>query len=86
MNLPEVKLKLKLKNVKKKFYCNKFKNCIGDSRKLYKLLNDLKGITNTSIRSIVSVNGSSGDVVSDRLAVANEFNDFFSSIGSLLAE
>ena len=47
--------------------------------------NDLKGITNTSSRTIVSVNGSSGDVVSDKLAVANEFNDFFSSIGSHLA-
>ena len=43
------------------------------------------GITNTSSRTIFSVNGSSGDVVSDKLAVANEFNDFFSSIGSHLA-
>ena len=84
LNLPEVKLKLKLKNIKF-FYCNRFKNCIGDSRKIYKLLNYLKGITKTSSRIIVSVNGSSGDVVSDRLAVANEFNDFFSSIASHLA-
>ena len=35
-------------------------------------------------RTIVSVNGSSGDVVSDELTIANEFNDFFSSIGSHL--
>ena len=77
-------MKLKLKTVKK-FYYNKFKNCIGDSKKVYKLLNDLTGIRNISSRTIVSVNGNSGDVVSYKLAIANEFNDFFPSIGIHIA-
>ena len=68
---------MKLKNVKKKFYYKKLKNCIGASRKVYKLLNDFKNITNTSRKTKVSLNGSSGDVVSDKLAIANEFNDIF---------
>ena len=79
------KIETEIKKRKKKFYCKKIKICIGDSRKVYKLLNDLKGITNTSSRTIVSVHGKSGDVNSDKLAVANEFEDFFSSIGSHLA-
>ena len=65
------------KKLKIKFHYNKFKNCIGDSRKAYKLLNDLKGITNTLTRTIVSVNGSSGDIVSEKPAIAIEFNYFF---------
>ena len=62
---------------KKKFYYNKLKNCIGASREVHKLLNDFKRITNTSSRTKISLNGNSGDVVSDKPAIANEFNDFF---------
>ena len=43
------------------------------------------GIANTSSSTIVSVNERSGELVSDKLAIANEFNGYFSSIGSHLA-
>ena len=36
-----------VKRTKKQFYWNKFKSCIGDSRQIYKLLNEISGENKT---------------------------------------
>ena len=70
---------------KKKFHNKKIKHSIGGSRNVYKLLNYLKGIINTSSKTKYSVKGSSGNVLSDKLTTKNIFNAFFFSIGLHLA-
>ena len=59
--------------------------CVGDSRQIYKILNNLRGNTNTS-KKIVSINSISGNCITDESAIANEFNAHFSSIGINLAK
>ena len=69
---------------KRKFYWNKLKNCIGDSRQTYKLLNELNGksisrFTVPILESCQKLNDNPTEK-----DVANRFNDFFINIGENL--
>ena len=79
------KCEIEIKKYKKHYYYDKFSKCIGDSRQIYKILNNLREITNTS-KKIVSINSISGNCITDESAIANEFNAHFSSIGINLAK
>ena len=66
---------------KRKFYWNKFKNCIGDSRQTYKLLNELneKSISRFKVPILESCQKLNDNPTEKD--VANRFNDFFINIG-----
>jgi len=87
----KTRLKKLLKSIKsdiptarENFYKNKFHNCNGDIKKEWQLLND---ITNNSSRSKKTEYSLLIDdnLCSDSNVVANEFNDYFSSIASVSA-
>ena len=68
-----------VKKSKKIFYGNKFNSCIGDSRQIYKLINDLNGKVKAkeiipSLDNIVNENKQSPS------EKANQLNDFFTSV------
>ena len=74
------RLQNEIKTAKKKFYSDKFLNCIGDSRQTYKVINDIigKSIQNVTVPfadSLKSKTVSSQDL-------AESFNDFFSRLGT----
>ena len=59
---------------KNSFYEQKFSKCIGDSKQVYKFLNELKGVTIKN--SKVPYQIKDGRRVDDNLDVANELNTF----------
>ena len=66
-----------LKKSKKHFCSEKFKYCIGDSRPVYKLLNDIKGSNNnTKIAALYNCTDSS--------EIAHKFNEYFTAIANEL--
>ena len=73
-----------VKQSKKDFYWNKFKNCIGDSRQIYKLLNNISGKIlkfkkKNPLQSCLNLCGNSTDA-----DIADKFNIFFANIGKTL--
>ena len=66
-----------LKKSKKHFYTEKFKYCIGDSRQVYKLLNDIKGSNNST--KVAALNK-----CTDSSEIAHKFNEYFTGIANEL--
>ena len=71
-----------IKKKKKEFYLEEFNKCIGDSRQLYRLLNELKGIKgkNSSIPVLVEV----GQSIDEPKHIAKSLNKFFAEVGPKL--
>ena len=70
---------------KRKFYWNKFKNCIGDStRQTYKLLNELNGKSISRLKVPILESCQKLNDNPTEKDVANRFNDFFINIGENL--
>ena len=78
------KVEKTIKAKKKHYYEQIFLKCIGDSKQVYKFINELKGVTskNTNIPSL----SKKGKRVEDHLAIANELNNFFVNIGPNLKD
>ena len=66
-----------MKKSKKQFYTENFKYCIGDSRQVYKLLNDIKGSNNNT--KIAALNN-----CKDSSEIAHKFNEYFTGIANEL--
>ena len=77
------KLRILIKFAKNKFYCKKFDNCQGNSKKTWELINELRGKSNSKSKSSFLVQG---NVIKDRRIIANEFNKYFTSVAYNLNE
>ena len=78
------KLKCILQKAERNFYDSKLKNCFGDTKKTWNVLNKLinKSADHSPPCSSFTVNGSP---CSDGKLITENFNNFFTSIGSKLA-
>ena len=77
-----IRLEKSTKKAKKTYYKKKFENCIGDSRQIFNLLNELNGKTliNTTIPQLYSCVLSS-DSNPSAFEVAEKFKKFFVDVG-----
>ena len=74
-------IKREIPKAKDEYYQSKFLNCNGNLKKQWQVINEF---TNKSIKSASPISLQIGnDLKSDRADVANEFNKYFGSIGSL---
>ncbi len=73
------------KTLKRKYYCSKIDDCKNDSAKLWKTLKEMLPNTKSgsTINSVVDKNGVQ---CTEPKEIANNFNEFFVSIGKKLAE
>ena len=71
---------LAVKKSKKKFYWDKFKACIGDSRQTYKLLNDLRGSSSDAqtVPALTSCLQRQSEPTAED--TADKFNHYFTTI------
>ncbi len=78
---------VKVKKLKKSFYYKMFEECIGDSRRAFRLLNDLKGknTSRSSFRKLTSCVTNEHPAPTDH-QIAEAFNDFFANIGKKIQE
>ena len=76
-------LKHIIKNAKQKYYGNKLEECYGDSKKTWKVINELRGKSNRGIKASFTINN---EKITNRRTIANEFNNYFASIASKLNE
>ena len=68
---------------KKDYYYQKFNKCIGDSRQVFKVLNEINGKTAKSSKiSALLINNNE---LSDPVLISNVLNDYFASVGTKLA-
>ena len=69
-----------LKKSKKKFYWDKFKACIGDSRQTYKLLNDLRGLSSDAqtVPALISCLQRQSEPTAED--IADKFNHYVTTI------
>ena len=74
-------LKHVIKYAKKLYYCRKFSKVSGNMKQTWALINELRGKSKTSIKSLFKING---ELVKDKREISNGFNMFFSSIASKL--
>ena len=74
-------LKSQIKKAKVQFMKSKFAECKNDSKKTWKLINDLRGSGKKSIKSSFEIDNNK---VTNRRVIANEFNKYFNSIASKL--
>ena len=74
----------KIRKSKQRYYRDKLNCSLGNSKKIWRVLNELTGRRSEGGRSVnLSVNGS---LIADPLDVATEFNKYFSIVGSTMAE
>ena len=66
-----------IKYTKNKFYCNKFVDCKGDSKKTWQIINQVRGKSKKSIKPLFNIDNKR---ITDRRAIANAFNEYFTSI------
>ena len=66
-------LKHTIKQAKKLHMYKKFQTVQGDCKKTWRLINEIRGKQNKSIKSYFVING---DIVEDRRKIANEFNNY----------
>ena len=76
-------LKHLINSAKKLYYSDKFDKAYGDTKKTWKIINELRGKENSKIRSTFQINGT---LIKDRRIIANEFNDYFTSIAKNMNE
>ena len=76
------KVEKTIKAKKNFYYEQKFSKCIGDSKQVYKFLNEVKGVTikNSKVPYLIK----DGRRIDDNLDVANKLNTFFVGIGQKL--
>ena len=74
-------LKHVIKCAKKLFYSRKFSKVMGNMKKTWALINELRGKTSKGIKSSFKIDG---ELVKDKRAISDGFNMFFSSIASTL--
>ena len=72
-----------IKCAKNKFYSEKFDQCKGNSRKTWKLINELRGKSKTKSKSYFMINDT---LIKERRVIADEFNKYFVSVASNLNE
>ena len=70
-----------IKCAKKKFYSQEFDKCQGNSKKTWKLINELRGKCQSKSNSSFLIQG---NVIRDRRIIADEFNKYFTSVASNL--
>ena len=73
-----------IRKLRKEYYFKRSNNCIGDSRQVFKLLNEINGKQKGS--SKVPTVQLEGTNVSDPHTISNAFNDYFATIGLKLAK
>ena len=71
-----------IKKQKKEFYLEKFNKCIGDSRQIYRFLNELKGIKGKKCSVPVLVEN--GQRFDEPKEIAMKFNKIFAEVGPKL--
>ena len=71
-----------IKKKKKEFYLEKFNKCIGDSRQIYRFLNELKGIKGKKCSVPVLVEN--GQRLDEPKQIAMKLNKFFAEVGPKL--
>lgn len=71
-------LQQEIKDLKEKFYKDKFEKCQGNSKLTWKVINEVTGQSTKNNNQIeLDINGS---LVSDPFLIANEFNSFFLNV------
>ena len=70
-----------IKLSKKNYYWNKLKNCIGDSRQTYKILNDISGKSNKNSKILLLQSCIDENDNATERDVADKFNYFFTNVG-----
>lgn len=71
------KLKGLISLAKKTHYAKRFNDAEGNSKKTWKIINEIRGKTNSKIKASFLIDGK---LVEDRRAIANGFNNFFTSV------
>ena len=74
-------LKKIIKLAKRNYYSKRFQNVQGDLKKIWSLINELRGKTKRNVKASFIING---ELVEDRRHVSNEFNTFFASVAKKL--
>ena len=74
-------LKYLINCTKKRYHSKKFDDTKGDSKKTWKLINELRGKSKNKCKPHFIINGS---IVHNRRVIANEFNTYFNSIATNL--
>ena len=73
------KLKQIIKFAKSRYYCNKITEHEGDSKATWKIINQLRGKNNRSMKPNFIINNTR---ITERRVIANAFNSYFTSIAS----
>ena len=68
---------------KKKYYNNKLSECSGDSKKMWEIINNIRGKSRREIKPYFTLDDQK---ITSRRIIANEFNKYFVSIASKLNE
>ena len=72
-------LKQIIKTQKRSYYCSKISENLGNSKKVWEVINHLRGKSKKSIKPQFSVDG---ERIVNRRLIANKFNEYFNSIAS----
>ncbi|XP_045453918.1 uncharacterized protein LOC123663272 [Melitaea cinxia] len=72
-----------IKRLRKQYYLNAFENCRRKPKKMWNLISSLSNnkVKNCNVPSKLVING---DIITDCTEICNTFNNFFSTIGSVL--
>ena len=65
-----------IKVAKKSYYSKRFENVQGDLKKMWTLMNKVRGKVKQNIKASFIING---EVIEDRKLISNDFNKFFAS-------
>ena len=66
-----------IKDTKNRFYCNKFVECKGNSKKTWQIINQVRGKSKRSIKPLFIIDNKR---ITDRRMIANAFNGYFTTI------
>ena len=72
-----------IKIAKDRFYAKRFLNANGDKKKSWKVINDILGKNNKSSNDLFVINSK---LTTDRKAIANEFNEYYTSIADTVTQ
>ena len=75
------KLKYLINSAKKIYYSEQFDKAYGNSKKTWKLINEIRGKDKTKVKPSFFIDGKT---VKDRRVIANEFNKYFVSLATKL--
>lgn len=66
------------------YYKNKFDNCSGDPKLMWRTINDILSNNSSNVKLINSINSPNNDILTDASDIANEFSNYFGGIASNL--